>query len=96
LPTDALFVQARHGVVQSFLQVEREEARGAGAGTVVINNADDNSSSSRARARAGVGASTAAAAAARALFVTLACLLLVDYKVVSSTLNYSRNNLLLR
>ncbi len=95
LLTNALFAQARQGVTRCSPRAGREEARGAGTVTVVINNTDNNNDSSSSRA-AGAGAGAAAAAAARVLFVTLAYLLLVDYRVVSSTLDYSRNNLLLK
>jgi len=66
--------------------------QGAGVVTVVVNNATNNNISSSIGSKAGAGA----AAAARVLFITLAYLLLVDYKVVSSTLNYSRSDLLLK
>jgi len=94
LLANALFAQARQGVTRYSLRAGREEAQGAGVVIVVINNADNNNNSSSSRVGAGAGAATAAAA--RVLFVTLAYLPLVDYRVVSSALNYSKNDLLLR
>ncbi len=95
--TNVLFIQARQGFIHSSLQARRAEERGAGAGAEAtiagINNTINNSSSNSSSSRAGVAA---VVVAARVPLVTLACLPLVDYKVVSSKLGYSRNDLVLR